>query len=283
MRTVETRRRSRYVLLVLSLLAVTLITLDSRGVGVFDGIRGVAGDVFAPVGDAFAWVTTPVRNAWGGVSDYEELEAENERLRSRVAELESGEAKAANATEQLKRIQEQLNLGFVGDVPLQVARVASGPYSNFDSFRMEIDKGSDAGLAVGMPVVANAGKNGGGLVGRLERVSRTRSVVQLATDPDFGIGVRLATTQDVGFGHGGGDSDRFVVDKGIEIGDPIEPGEVVLTSGLENSVMPPDIPVGTVDKATPNGSTGLQVLLVNYFVDFSQLDVVQVMKWTPPR
>ncbi len=282
MRTVETRRRSRYVLLVLSLLAVTLITLDSRGVGVFDGVRNVAGDVFAPVGDAFAWVTTPVRNAWGGVSDYEDLEAENERLRERVAELEGNEAKAANAREQLKRLQEQLQIDFVGDVPLQVARVASGPYSNFDSFRMEIDKGSDSGLAVGMPVVAKAG-NSGGLVGRLERVSRTRSVVQLATDPDFGIGIRLASTQDVGFGHGGGDSNRFVVDKGIEIGDPIQPNEVVLTSGLENSVMPPDIPVGTVDKATPNGSSGLQVLLVNYAVDFSQLDVVQVMKWTPPR
>ncbi len=283
MRTVETRRRSRYVLLVLSLLAVTLITLDSRGAGVFDGVRNAAGDVFSPVGDAFAWVTTPVRNAWGGVSDYEDLEAENERLRERVAELEAGEDKAANANEQLKRIQEQLNIDFVGDVPLQVARVANGPYSNFDSFRMEIDKGSDAGLAVGMPVVAKGGKKGGGLVGRLERVSRTRSVVQLATDPDFGIGIRLASTQDVGFGHGGGDSNRFVVDKGIEIGDPIQPGEVVLTSGLENSVMPPDIPIGLVDKATPNGSSGLQVLLVDYSVDFSQLDVVQVMKWTPPR
>jgi rod shape-determining protein MreC len=282
-RTVETRRRARYVLLVLSLLAVTLITLDSRGVGVFDGIRNVAADVFSPVGDAFAWVTTPVRNAWGGISDYEALEEENERLRARVAELEAGEARAANAQEQLKRIQEQLQIDFVGDVPLQVARVASGPYSNFESFRMEIDKGSDAGLAVGMPVVANAGASGGGLVGRIERVSRTRAVVQLATDPDFGIGIRLASTQDVGFGHGGGDSNRFVIDRGIEIGDPIQPNEVVLTSGLENSVMPPDIPIGTVDKASPNGSTGLQVLLVNYAVDFSQLDVVQVMKWTPPR
>ena len=266
------------MLLVLSLLAVTLITLDSRGVGVFDGVRGVAGDVFAPVGDAFAWVTTPVRNAWGGVSDYEDLEAENERLRDRVAELEGTEAEATNAVEQLKRLQEQLQIGFVGNVPTQIARVATGPYSNFDTFRMEIDKGSDAGLAVGMPVVTK-----GGLVGRLERVSAKRSVVQLATDPDFGIGVRLATTQNTGFGHGGGDSDRFVVDKGIEIGNPVEPNDVVLTSGLENSVMPPDIPIGTVDKISSNGSTGLQLLLVNYFVEFDQLDVVQVMKWTPPR
>lgn len=278
MRTVETRRRSRYVLLVLSLLAVTLITLDSRGVGVFDGIRNTAGDVFAPVGDAFAWVTSPISNAWGGMTDYDDLKAENERLRQRVDELEGGEAEAANAVEQLERLQEQMQIDFVGDIPTQIARIATGPYSNFDTFRTEIDKGSDAGLAVGMPVVTRAG-----LVGRLERVSRTRSVVQLATDPDFTIGVRLASTQDIGLGHGGGDSNRFVVDRGIDVGDPVEPGEVVLTSGLDDSVMPKDIPIGLVDKVRPDENTGMQLLLVDYAVDFSQLDVVQVLKWTPPR
>ena len=30
-------------------------------------------------------------------------------------------------------------------------------------------------------------------------------------------------------------------------------------------------------------ANGLQLLLVNYSVDFSQLDVVQVMKWVPPK
>lgn len=180
--------------------------------------------------------------------------------------------------EQLERLQEQLQIEFVGDIPTQIARIATGPYSNFDTFRTEIDKGSDAGLAVGMPVVTRAG-----LVGRLERVSRTRSVVQLATDPDFTIGVRLASTQDIGLGHGGGDSNRFVVDRGIDVGDPVEPGEVVLTSGLDDSVMPKDIPIGLVDKVRPDENTGMQLLLVDYAVDFSQLDVVQVLKWTPPR
>jgi len=273
----ETRRRSRYVLAVLTLLAVTLITLDARGVGVFDGMRNVAGDVLGPVGDAFAWVTTPVRNAWGGISDYDDLKTENEKLRDRVAKLEGDAAKGANAVEQLKRLRRQLNLGFADDIPSQVARVATGPYSNFDTFRMEIDKGSDDGIAVGNPVVTRDG-----LVGRVDRVSRTRAVVQLLTDPEFRLGVRLASTQTLGIGHGGGDSDRFIVQK-IQTGVPVEPGEVVLTSGLENSVMPPDIPIGTVDKVTVDENPGLRLLLVSYGTEFSELDVVQVLKWTPPR
>ncbi len=277
MPSTETRRRSRYVLAVLTLLAVTLITLDARGVGVFDGMRNVAGDVLGPVGDAFAWVTTPVRNAWGGISDYDDLKTENEKLRDRVAKLEGDAAKGANAVEQLKRLRRQLNLGFADDIPSQVARVATGPYSNFDTFRMEIDKGSDDGIAVGNPVVTRDG-----LVGRVDRVSRTRAVVQLLTDPEFRLGVRLASTQTLGIGHGGGDSDRFIVQK-IQTGVPVEPGEVVLTSGLENSVMPPDIPIGTVDKVTVDENPGLRLLLVSYGTEFSELDVVQVLKWTPPR
>ncbi len=266
------------MLLVLTLLAVTVITLDSRGVGVFDGARNVASDVFAPVGDAFAWVTTPVRNAFGGMSDADELRRENDRLRDKVDELEGEAAEGRNAVEQLKRLRQQLDLAFAGDIPTQIARVATGPFSNFDTYRMEIDKGSGDGLAVGMPVVTKDG-----LVGRLERVSRTRSVVQLLTDPDFKLGVRLASSQVLGVGHGGGDSGRFIVDRGVAIGVPVEPGEVVLTSGLENSIMPPDIPIGLVDRVTPDENTGLQLLLVDYQSKFDELDVVQVLKWTPPR
>lgn len=277
MPSTETRRRARYVLLVLSLLAVTLITLDARGIGVFDGMRNVASDVVAPVGSAFAWVTTPVRNAWGGMTDYDHLERENARLRGRVAALEGDAMKGANAIEQLKRLRRQMNLGFAESIPLQIARVVSGPSSNFDTFRLEIDKGTDQGVAVGNPVVVRDG-----LVGRIERASRTRSVVQLLTDPDFRLGVRLASTQTLGVGHGGGDSDHFIVQK-IQTGVPVDRGEVVLTSGLENSVMPPDIPIGTVGKVTVDEIPGLRLLLVDYGAKFSELDVVQVLKWQPPR
>jgi len=275
-RTVATRRRSRFVLLVLSLIAVTLITLDARDVPVFDGIRNFAGDTFSPVGGAMDWATSPFRNAWAGITGYGDLQSENERLRQQLGELKAKKITGANAEEQLKKLNEQLHLGFVQDLPTQVARVTSGPFSNFQDYRLEIDKGSDSGLRSGMPVVTKDG-----LAGRLERVSRTRSVVQLATDPDFIVGVRLASSQDLGVGHGGGDSNRFIVDRGIELADPVKPGEAVLTSGLSNSVMPPDIPIGVVDKVTPDENARVQLLQVRYGVDFSRLDVVQVVKWTP--
>ena len=132
-----------------------------------------------------------------------------------------------------------------------------------------------------MPVVANSSAGAGGSSDGSSRVSKSRSVVQLATDPDFVLGVRVASSQDLGVGHGGGETNRFIVDRQIELNDPVKPGDAVLTSGLSNSVMPPDIPIGLVDKVTPDVDTQVKLLQVRFAVDFSQLDVVQVLKWKP--
>jgi rod shape-determining protein MreC len=278
------RRRSRYVLLVLTLLAVTLITLDARGVIALGSAKEGAVDVLAPVRSGARWVTTPFRNAWNGITGYEGLEQENSELRAELERLRGEEMLEENARAELQRLQEQLNLGFVGDLDTQIARVTTGAYSNFEDHTLELDKGSDHGLAVGNPVVAGVSGevDGGGLVGRLVQVSRTRSVVQLITDPDLHIGIRLVDPPDIGVGRGG-EGGTFIVDRGIDITDPVEPGEGVLTGGLEDAIMPAGvpIPIGNVTRVTPDPAAFTQVLHVEFSVDFSRLDVVQVIKWVP--
>ena len=270
------RRRSRYVLLVLTLLAVTLITLDARGVVALTGPREGAIDAFAPVRGATRWVTTPFRNAWNGMTRYDDLSIENERLRGEIDRLEGAQMRNDNAEKELERLSEQLGIDFAGDIETQIARVATGPYSNFTDHRLQLDRGTDSGLAVGMPVVTTRG-----LVGRILETSRTRSIVQLITDPEMHIGVKLVDTGVVGVGHGGGDTDTFLIDRGVGLGMPVEPNEVVVTGGIERAIMPPSIPVGTVDEVTPDEAQQLKIVQVNYAVDFTKLDVVQVLKWTP--
>lgn len=273
------RRRSRwYVLLVVSLLAVTLITLDARGVIALSSAKEGAIDVVAPVRGAARWLTTPFRNAWNGITGYDELREENEQLREELAELRGQERRGAAAEEELARLEEQLGINLAGDLERQIARVTTGPYSNFRDHTLQLDRGRNSGLEPGMPVVT-----GDGLVGRLTEVSETRSVVQLITDPRLEFGIRLASSGIIGKGHGGGDNDVFVGQVGIDTGDSVKAGEVVLTGGLERSIMPSEvqIPVGIVDKVTPDEATRVQQLLINYFVDFEKLNVVQVVKWTP--
>lgn len=265
------------MLLIISLLAVTFVTIDATGGGAFDPIRNTAADVVSPLSGAVGWVTTPFRNAWAGMTDYEDLEAENQALQDRLDEIEAEGITEANASEQLERLREQLDIGFVGEVPTQVARVTSSSRGNFEDHRVEIDKGRNAGIESGMPVVTKRG-----LVGRVERVASDTSVVQLATDPAFVIGVRLADTQVLGVGHGSGADSPFVVDRGPELADEVRPGEAVVTSGLDRAIMPADIPVGVVEEVVPDESARSLVLRIDLSASLSELDVVQVMKWTPP-
>lgn len=272
------RRRSRYyVLFVVTLAAVTLITLDARGVVAVDSARDGAVDLFAPVRGAARWVTTPFRNAWNGVTGYEELAEENERLRAEVDELRARDLRNDDAEAELRRLEEQLGIGYLDEVESQIARVTTGPYSNFSDHTLQLDRGTGSGLAVGMPVVNNAG-----LVGRIVEVSERRSVVQLITDPELWIGIRLSSSGVIGKGHGGAEG-TFVAEVPLETGEPVEAPEPVLTGGIERSIMPPEqsIPVGVVRKVTPDEARRLQILQVDYAVDFDELDVVQVVEWVP--
>ncbi len=266
------------MLLVATLAAATLITLDARGVIALSAAREGATDVLSPVRGAVRWVTTPFRNGWNGITGYEDLQRENEELRAELQELEGRRWADQDAAEELARLEEQLGISYLRGLETQIARVTTGPYSNFTDHTLQLDRGRDAGLAVGMPVVQR-----NGLVGRIVSVSETRSVVQLLTDPQMWIGIRMSRSGVIGKGHGGGDDETFIGEVSLDTGSPVEPRELVVTGGIERSIMPPgnQIPVGTVSKVTPDEAARVQTLQIDYAVDFGELDVVQVVEWVP--
>ena len=75
-------RRRAIVLLLLT--SVLLLTLDLRGNAVFDTARSGFTKLLDPFETAADVVTRPVRNAWRGITDYEEVAA-GERAPARPA------------------------------------------------------------------------------------------------------------------------------------------------------------------------------------------------------
>ena len=124
------------------------------------------------------------------------------------------------------------------------ARVVAGPLTNFEH-TLELDKGSNDGIAVDMPVVTGAG-----LVGRITEVQKTRSVVKLLTDPDVVVGVRCFTSQETGLMHGTGDGQPLTIDEGIGPKVAVPPNDLVTTSGEDRAAYPPSIPIGNVTAST---------------------------------
>lgn len=271
------QRRPRFTIIVMVLLSLTVLTLSSKDIPVLGSVRSAVLDVMGPVGRGFRSATKPVRNWWGGVNDYEELQQENVKLRDEVDRLTAKQIVNASAAEDLKRLQEQLGLPFAEDIKGVVAQVATGPYSSFDDNTIVIDRGESSGLKPKMPVVTSKG-----LVGRIASVTKERAVVQLITDPDFVVGVRLASSGNIAVGHGTGPNSPFVVDRGVELAQEVNKGEGVLTSGLTTGVFPKDIPIGRVTSVAPSQSEQTQKLEIQIAADLVRLNVVQVLIWEPP-
>lgn len=268
--------RSRFTLLLLVLSSITLLTLDYRGAGsgVIEAVKDGARDAFAPVQAASDAVFGPVGHVIGGVLHYGDLEAENERLRLENAELRGAVLRADDAERERQALLDRLNLANAADIPRVDARVVSTSPSNFE-LSMEIDKGSSQGVAAGMPVVT-----GTGLVGRIANVSRNRSVVQLLVDDEFSVGVRVDPQGDTGVATGRGQRRPMKAD----LFDPstnLEQGQVVVTSGLQQSQFPPGIPVGRITKATSRTNALQQDVEITPVVDLGRLAFVTVLQWSP--
>jgi rod shape-determining protein MreC len=270
------RGRSRFTIIVMTLLSITVLTLDAKDVPVLGSIRSGVMQALSPISSAAGSVAEPFRNAWGGITGYDELEQENAELRRRIGELEGQGLAEEDALEQVRKLREQLGVAFIGDIPTEVAQIATGNFSSFDDFTARIDKGSDAGIKEGMPVVTAEG-----LIGNIVRVSSNQSVVHLITDPDFRVGVRLKSNE-LGVGRGSGPDGPFIVESGIGLTSEVAEGDPVSTSGLERSRFPKEIPIGRVAKITRSQAEQAQILEVDFAADMGSLDYVQVLKWEPP-
>lgn len=260
------------------LLSFTVITANSKNVPVLRSIRSGVIDAMGPVERGFRSATKPIRSWWGGVNDFDRVEAENRRLRDEVERLKAKQLRNATAADDLARLKEQEGIPFVKEVPSRLAQVATGPYSSFDDNTIMIDRGASSGFKVGNPVVTSLG-----LVGRLESVTNDRSVVRLVTDPDLSISVKLASSGNYAVGHGAGSENPWVVDQKVELDQKVEKGEHVVTSGLGTAMFPGDMPIGTVTKVSVSPSDLSQVLDVKLDADLVRLNVVRVLLWVPAK
>ena len=132
-----------------------------------------------------------------------------------------------------------------------------------------IGGGSDAGISKGMPVVTSRG-----LVGRVVEVFATYSRVQLITDPENAVNVKLQESRTEGILTAQLNGE-LVVDL-IDLNAELSQGELVLTSGLGGKY-PADIPVGRILSIHHRDYDLFQRATIQSSVEFDQLDIVLVI------
>jgi len=273
----RSRRQHRLILLVLT--AITLLSLDLSGFGPVGSAQRWVRDLLHPVTDVAGAIASPFANAWNAIFDYDDLERERDQLR---AELDAARGAAMSAEAERKAFQRLLaatDITYLGEIDRETAAVVRGPVGNFNDDVITIDKGSQKGIQPGMAAVTGAG-----LVGRVDRVDATTANIQLLSDSDLIVGVRLASTGEVGLGHTDPDDHLvFLIDQGLDWPDedaldqlPVI-GSVVVTAA--SSRYPAEIPIGYITDVYRDPTNELAMIVqVEMANDVTDLSYVTVLK-----
>lgn len=180
----------RRVILALLLTSALLLTLDLRGNPFIDRGRDALSRVMDPVDSAVGVVTNPLERAWNGVVNFDELERENQALQDQLDRLIGTQAAAEAAVLQAQEILALNNLPALSEIDTELAQVIGGTANNIDQV-IEINKGRSSGIAVGMPVVNQAG-----LIGKITSVTDSTARVMLVTDTRYAVGVTVTAAAD---------------------------------------------------------------------------------------
>ncbi|MEM9200782.1 MAG: rod shape-determining protein MreC [Actinomycetota bacterium] len=270
--------KSRHRMVLLALTAITFVSLDLSSFGPVGTAQRLVRDVLAPVADVAGAIVSPFSNAWNAIFDYDDLEADRDAWKARFEEAEGAALAAEAEREAFRRLLEATDIDYIEDVPREAATVIRGAVGNFDADVITIDKGANAGIEPGMAVVTRAG-----LVGRIAAVDGATATVQLLSDGDLAVGVRLTSTDEVGIGSTTDEeSTLFRIAQGLDWPDEDDArplptiGSVVVTAAT--SRYPAEIPLGRIEAVYPDPNDALTMWVdVRLANDVSDLGFVSVL------
>jgi len=207
------------------------------------------------------FLTTP-----GNITELREqnaiLESQVTQLQTQLIEMEErlGEAQVCFALLDFGRTNPQYDY--------IAATVVGREISPFLQFII-IDKGTEDGDRYGMPVVTQQG-----LVGRVDAVIAGAARIKMITDSTSVVNVYLQSADIEAQLQGSLTGDLFLdmmpVDEGVE------PGDVVLTSGLGGNY-PPNVFVGQVLSTQSRENALFQTASIQPIVDFKSINAVLVV------
>ncbi len=280
MATLGRLRSTRLLVFGLLLVSLVTITIDARGGerGPLAAVSRVLGGVIGPLQEGVSAVFRPIGSFFTNVFQagslaerVGELETENAELQTQLQE--TSELVAEN--EEYASI-----LGIAEDEEFDVmgASVIGESVINLE-WAVYVDRGSQDGVQVDMPVIGPSG-----LVGRVVDAYATTSKVMLIIDPDSKVAARLSSSRETGLIEGQREEPlRFsLFDPEAEILalEPVETSGYQLGEGY-TGIYPPGIPIGVVDRVEPSDDGVTVSVLVRPNVRFSQLDKLAIVTDLP--
>ena len=231
-----------------AVLGLLLLAISLWRPETFQGMRSMASDATAPVGEIGAAGRVGTQNFFEAVAGYYEAGSKNAELEREIAVARVRLAEATALEQENERLKAVLGLSRGDTEPVALARLIGSTNSSTRRFAY-LAAGRADGVERGMPVTSPMG-----LVGRVLEVGANTSRVLLLTDTDSVVPVRRATDNVVAFAEGRADGSLRI--RLINLGvNPLEEGDIFVTSGA-GGLFHPGTAVAMVREITDDGAVG---------------------------
>ncbi len=230
--------------------------------------EGLLLDISAPVQGALAAPVDAVAAVWQGYVDLLDVRADNERLASRVAELEEENLQYREALVTSGRLSRIVQMREDFESPMLPSRVVGLDVSPW--FRaVLVDRGERHNIHPGNPVITHDG-----VVGLVTATSSSAAKTMLLLDRQSAVDGVVQRSRVRGVVRGQG-TDHLGFEFVVREAD-VRRGDVIISSGLDG-VYPKGLRIGEVEEVRDAGGRLLQTAIVKPSVDFGRLEQVFVM------
>ena len=239
-------RNNGGLLVVAAVLLAAVLAVGAYILG-YDPLTGVLEVLATPFRAASSAVTNWAEGQYDRAFRYEELQAENEALRQRVAELERDAIAGQDAARENERMKDLL--GLAEERPELQYRDAAVVRRSSDNWRSDltIDRGTLGGVEVNDCVIDQYGH----LIGVVTEANPNSSRVTTILDPDLELGGRVARTDENAILEG----DFTLMQQGllrlsfVPEQAKLVTGDQVITSGL-GGIYPSGLAIGAIRSLT---------------------------------
>ena len=238
-------------------------------------VQNVTGILAAPMQKVLSSTVNWFNTIYGYLYEYDSLMAENESLRTQLAEAQQSARDGIAASEENVRLREALELRQKHtDYVLESAKVVLWSASNWSS-SFTISKGRSSGIELGDPVITEYGA----LVGQVTELGETWATVSTLIDVDMSVGAYVGSSGSAGMLLG-----EFSLMKNktaklgmLADGAQIFEGDEVLTSG-RGGAFPAGLVIGTISNVQTEAGGQIEYGIVVPQCDLDTLVQVFIIK-----
>lgn len=246
----------------------------ARG-GQISFLHNMRGVITAPLQKVLSSTVNWLDGVYGYLYEYDELLAENESLRSQLADAQQSARDGIEASEENKRLRELLNLREKNtSYEMESCKVVLWSTSNWSS-AFTISKGKTSGIELGDPVITEYGA----VVGQVTELGETWATVSTLIDVDMSVGAYVGGTGSSGMVVG---EFSLMKDKAAKLtfladGAQIFVGEEVLTSG-EGGAFPAGLVIGKITNVQTEAGGQIEYGIIDPQCDLDSLVQVFIIK-----